>query len=201
MEGDEGEQEDLDSQMQEQLKQLDQQDQEEDMGEGQGEDDEDQLIDIDNLNDNEKAILIQYLQDEYKKNPDQLPMPKEVIEQFLAANQDLIQNMGLQPFVQNQEGDQEYGPETGSPQQNINAGAMVIEGEDNESEQIHGGGQNIGDDEEPIDFQENIQVQNQQMMGQYPQPGQVEENGNLINVNTNAQINQQQYQMMMLQQQ
>ena len=51
-----------------------------DLGEGQGEDDEDQLIDIDNLNDNEKAILIQYLQDEYKKNPDQLPMPKEVIE-------------------------------------------------------------------------------------------------------------------------
>ena len=29
---------------------------------------------------------------------------------------------------------------------------MVIEGEDNESEQIHGGGQNIGDDDEPIDF-------------------------------------------------
>ena len=44
------------------------------------------MIDIDNLNDNEKAILFQYLQDEYQKNPDQLPMPKDVIEQFLSDN-------------------------------------------------------------------------------------------------------------------
>jgi len=73
--------------MAEQLKQLNQEDDQDQEDHGEGEDeDEDQLIDIDNLNDEEKAILIQYLQDEYKKNPDQLPMPKEVIEQFLADN-------------------------------------------------------------------------------------------------------------------
>jgi hypothetical protein len=37
----------------------------EDEGEDMGEDDDDQLIDIDNLNDDEKAILLQYLHDEY----------------------------------------------------------------------------------------------------------------------------------------
>ena len=47
----------MDSEMAQQLKQLNNEE-EEDEGEG---DDEDQLIDIDNLQDNEKAILIQYL--------------------------------------------------------------------------------------------------------------------------------------------
>jgi len=46
----------MDSEMVQQLKQLND-DEEEDEGEGEGED-EDQLIDIDNLQDNEKAILI-----------------------------------------------------------------------------------------------------------------------------------------------
>lgn len=64
-----------------------------DDGEDQGEDDEDQLIDIDNLKDNEKAILIQYLHDEYQKNPDQLPMPKEMVEQFLLDNKDLVESL------------------------------------------------------------------------------------------------------------
>lgn len=32
---------------------------------GEDDDDDNQLIDIDNLNDEEKAILIQYLQNEY----------------------------------------------------------------------------------------------------------------------------------------
>ncbi len=58
---------------------------------GEQEDEEgDQLIDIDNLEDNEKAILWQYLHEEYKNNPDQLPMPKEVVEQFLTDNHDLV---------------------------------------------------------------------------------------------------------------
>jgi len=83
--------------MAEQLNQLNQQEpQEDDEIEDQGEgEDEEQMIDIDNLNDNEKAILFQYLQDEYQKNPDQLPMPKEVIEKFLADNQHLIENMQM----------------------------------------------------------------------------------------------------------
>ena len=53
---------------------------------GEGEDDEDQMIDIENLNDKEKAILMQYLQEEYNNNPNQLPMSREVIENFFAEN-------------------------------------------------------------------------------------------------------------------
>lgn len=64
-------------------------DQEQD-GEQQEDEEGDQLIDIDNLEDNEKAILWQYLHEEYKNNPDQLPMPKEVVEQFLTDNHDLV---------------------------------------------------------------------------------------------------------------
>jgi len=62
--------------------------------EGEEEEDDQELIDIDKLNDQEKAILLHYLQDQYNNNPDQLPMPKEVIEQFIIDNQDLIKNMG-----------------------------------------------------------------------------------------------------------
>ena len=47
----------MDSEMAQQLKHLND---EEEGDEGEG-DDDDQLIDIDNLQDNEKAILIQYL--------------------------------------------------------------------------------------------------------------------------------------------
>ena len=71
-----------------QLQQIDGEDGNEEYG---GEEDEDQLIDIDNLNDNEKVILIQYLQDEYAKDPDNLPMPREVIEQFLEDNKELVE--------------------------------------------------------------------------------------------------------------
>jgi len=55
-------------------------------GEGEEEEDDQELIDIDKLNDQEKAILLHYLQDQYNNNPDQLPMPKEVIEQFIIDN-------------------------------------------------------------------------------------------------------------------
>ena len=99
-EDDDGNQDMMDSEMAQQLKHLND---DEDGDEGEG-DDDDQLIDIDNLQDNEKAILIQYLQDEYEKNPDQLPMPKEVIEQFLHDNQDLIAKM-QQEAEDDREGD------------------------------------------------------------------------------------------------
>lgn len=56
MGGDEDENQDLmDSEMAQQLKHLNDDDEDGDEGEG---DDDDQLIDIDNLQDNEKAILI-----------------------------------------------------------------------------------------------------------------------------------------------
>ena len=34
-------------------------------------------IDLDQLNDGEKQMLIQYLEEEYEKNPEQFPFPKE----------------------------------------------------------------------------------------------------------------------------
>lgn len=86
-------QEEVDDQMARQLQQIDGEDGNEEYG---GEEDEDQLIDIDNLNDNEKVILIQYLQDEYAKDPDNLPMPREVIEQFLEDNKELVEMINNQ---------------------------------------------------------------------------------------------------------
>lgn len=78
-----GEQDDADPRAARQMMQQDgdEDDGNEDMDEGEdlGEDDEDQLIDIAGLEDHEKAILLQYLHDEYQKNPDSLPMPKEVV--------------------------------------------------------------------------------------------------------------------------
>ena len=65
------------------------------MGEAEGEDDEDdELIDIDHLADNEKVVLWHYLSEEYQKNPDQLPMPRAIVEQFLADNQELVERLG-----------------------------------------------------------------------------------------------------------
>lgn len=120
----------MDSEMAQQLKHLND---EEEGDDGEG-DDDDQLIDIDNLQDNEKAILIQYLQDEYQKNPDQLPMPKEVIEQFLHDNQDLIAKMQQEAEDEGEEGESDSPGAADSNQilmgqQNINEGAMMIEGE------------------------------------------------------------------------
>jgi hypothetical protein len=122
---------------------------------GKGEDDEeddddeeeDQYFDIDNLNDDEKAILMQYLQEEYEKNPDSLPMPKEQYEQLLADNQDLLERMRNQEGISSSEIVVE------------NDGAMMIQGDNGIQQQeededygqemnIEGGEQNIDDGEE-----------------------------------------------------
>lgn len=113
-----GDAEEIDSQMAQQLHHLDQDDGDEgeDMGEDE-DDDDNQLIDIDNLNDEEKAILIQYLQNEYQKNPDNLPLPKEVIEQFLQDNHELVQNLHL--MQQNQDDDEDDQNEDYGEEQDI----------------------------------------------------------------------------------
>ena len=51
------------------------------------------MIDTDNLDDKEKALLCRYLQAEYEKDPESLPMPREVVEEFLARNQDLLEQL------------------------------------------------------------------------------------------------------------
>ena len=59
-------------------------------------DDESTEIDLANMNDKDKLILLQYLHDEYRKNPDWnggLPMSKEEVEHFLQENADLLRNL------------------------------------------------------------------------------------------------------------
>ena len=50
-------------------------------------------LDTDNLDDKEKALLCRYLQAEYEKDPESLPMPREVVEEFLARNQNLLDQL------------------------------------------------------------------------------------------------------------
>jgi hypothetical protein len=47
-------------------------------------------VDIDKLDDKEKVILMQYLQEQYRKDPESLPMSREAIEQFFEENQHLL---------------------------------------------------------------------------------------------------------------
>lgn len=49
----------------------------------EGEDDEDIMIDLDKLDEPNRQMLLEFLQKEYEKNPNQFPFPKEVIEQQL----------------------------------------------------------------------------------------------------------------------
>jgi hypothetical protein len=219
-----------------------------DDGEDHGEDDEDQLIDIAGLEDHEKAILLQYLHDEYQKNPDQLPMPKEVVAQLLAENKDMVEGLDrhheLMPGQQQyplaeededqdedqgeEQGDDDYGMDDNQDQmiQVQNNNAMVIEGEQNDSEERRG-----AEDEEKEDYldddqgepqinaapggaadEEYEEAEEQQIFNPQYQLEDIQErdqDGNLIqhslNVNTHGaqlnELNEQQYQMMLLQQQ
>jgi hypothetical protein len=57
----------------------------EDEGEGEGEDEEDNmLLDVDELNEDQKQMLMVYLQEEYEKNPDEFQLPKEKLQEILA---------------------------------------------------------------------------------------------------------------------
>ena len=102
-----------------------------DEDEGRGED-EDEYFDLDNLDAEEKAILMQYLQEEYEKNPNSLPMPREQYEQLLADTRDLLEKR------QGQDDGEDYGQDDGaegidSSEMVVenNEGAMIIQGEDN----------------------------------------------------------------------
>ena len=175
--------------------------------EDMGEDDEEQMIDIDNLNDNEKAILLQYLHDEYQKNPDNLPMSKELVEQFLDDNKDLLNQL-----LADQQQDDDDGEDNGEDYDDdqVPNQAMVIQGDDNlprtdeEDEDEEDGMQAPGgaDDEEFDDGQQQQMINPAYQLEDFQERDQ---EGNLIqhslNVNThNAQLANQ-YQMMLLQQQ
>ena len=60
------------------------QEEEDEEGDGEEGDGEDKtMIDLDDLDDNEREMLLQYLQQEYEKNPDQFPFPQEFLEKNL----------------------------------------------------------------------------------------------------------------------
>ena len=42
------------------------------------------VLDVDELNEEQKQMLMQYLQEEYEKNPDEFQLPKEKLEEILA---------------------------------------------------------------------------------------------------------------------
>jgi hypothetical protein len=45
------------------------------------------LIDLDQLDDQNRQMLLEYLHQEYEKNPDQFPFPKELIEEYMLKQQ------------------------------------------------------------------------------------------------------------------
>jgi len=99
-------------------------------------------------------------------------MPKEVIEQFLHDNQDLIAKMQQEAEDEGEEGESDSPGAADSNQilmgqQNINEGAMMIEGEQESDEgeeddrgDIEGGEQNIQDEEDEQDQLEQLQHMN-----------------------------------------
>lgn len=52
------------------------------MDEGE-EGEEEMLIDLDQLDDHNRQMLLEYLQQEYDKNPDQFPFPQELIKDYM----------------------------------------------------------------------------------------------------------------------
>lgn len=103
------------------------------------EEDEEMLIDLDQLDDQNRQMLLEYLHQEYEKNPDQFPFPKELIEEYMLKQQ----------------------PET---VKDINSQEMVLE----DAQPITGGGQQIEDeiqedDDEAAEYLEERQQQEQQI--------------------------------------
>jgi hypothetical protein len=41
------------------------------------------LIDLDQLDEDNRQALLEYLKNEYEKNPNQFPFPKELIEDYM----------------------------------------------------------------------------------------------------------------------
>jgi len=96
------------------------------------------LIDLDKLDDNNKQMLLEYLQQEYEKNPDQFPFPKELIEEQLMKQYNQQQKQGRQ--------------ETESVR-DIKSDEMVVEDNSqhngqNEEEEIYNNGE--GEEEEEL---------------------------------------------------
>ena len=97
------------------------------------------LVDLDQLDDHNRQILLEYLQQEYEKNPDQFPFPKELIEDYMLKQQAQNQEMESVKDIKSQE--------------------MILEegNHGNDNGQIMGGGQQIEDEEIHEDDEEGAE--------------------------------------------
>jgi hypothetical protein len=60
------------------------------------------LIDLDQLDDQNRQMLLEYLHQEYEKNPDQFPFPKELIEEYMlkqGGQQEAVKDIKSQEMV------------------------------------------------------------------------------------------------------
>ena len=74
------------------------------------------MIDLNELDANEKQMLLQYLQEEYDKHPEQFPFPKEQLAQIIEQEnfdllRDQIRILQQQKQVQEDEQDENEGME------------------------------------------------------------------------------------------
>lgn len=130
------------------------------------EEEKEMQLDVDELNDNEKQMLVAYLQEEYEKNPDTFQFQKEKLAEI--AQQ--IQQKGGQGLAEaNVIGEDN---ELEGEDQEVAAGEQVIEDEDGQEIEeegdlnIHGGEQQIEDDGFPTE---------QEMIDQNLSPEQIQQ--------------------------
>lgn len=74
---------------------------------------------------------MQYLQEEYEKNPNSLPMPREQYEQLLADTRGLVDKRQGHDDGDYGQGEGGQGIDSSEMVVETNDGAMIIQGEDN----------------------------------------------------------------------
>ncbi|CDW83414.1 UNKNOWN [Stylonychia lemnae] len=196
--------EELDIDVGQKLQQLknQQNDEEDDNQEGEGEYDEDMLVDLDQLDDTNKQMLLEYLQQEYEKNPDQFPFPKELLEQQ------------QQNFKKQQESQKRQDTES---VRDIKSDEMIVEENSQQQNNIVGGEQEIEqqddyDEDEEISPEQQQQFQQMQMLMQQQQQyqnqnqqdedyGEEQDDNQLDEIQQQMLLQYQQQQMMQQQQQ
>ena len=111
------------------------------------------LIDLDQLDDQNRQMLLEYLQQEYEKNPDQFPFPKELIEDYMLKQQ------------------QQQQKHEGESVKDIKSQEMVLEenGVGHDGQMIVGGGQQIEEEEIHEDDDEGAEYLDGGMMHEQQQ--------------------------------
>ncbi len=98
------------------------------------------MIDLDQLDDQNKEMLLEYLKQEYEKNPDQFQLPKELEGLLKESKQRGVGSNGKREEIDSVK--------------DIKSQEMILEDAVDSSQQIVGGGQDI-EDEEGDEIQED----------------------------------------------